>query len=141
MPYINDKFFRFESFSDLQGAKHFKNLIAVCKKNKSTIFTLWTKAGSLIYKYMQAENIKKLPNNLNIVLSEFYINKTKYTADDLQQLQKIFNTKNALKVFTVYDDESKRAASGQYLCKNKCINCLKCYKKTTKNIFIAEKLH
>lgn len=141
IPYINDRFFRFESFSDLQGSKHFKNLLTICKKNKNTIFTLWTKAGKQLYKYMDAEKIYKLPNNLNIVISEFYINETKYNDDVLNSMQLTFKTKNALKVFTVFDDEKKRAASNQFLCKNKCINCLKCYKKSKKIIYIAEKIH
>ena len=140
--YINDKYFRFEAFSDLQGAQHFYNLIKICKKNKETIFTLWTKAGALtLNKFMQEKNIIKLPNNLNIVNSEFYLNQCKYNADDLVKMQSILNTKNALKNFIVYDDETKRAASGFYQCKNKCVNCLKCYKKTKTPVFIAEKLH
>lgn len=140
--YINEKYFRFESFSDLQGAQHFYNLIKICKKNKETIFTLWTKAGAnQLYKFMQKTNIKKLPINFNIVNSEFYINECKYTADDLVKMQSILNTKNALKNFIVYDNDEKRAASGFYQCKNKCVNCLKCYKRAKKPVFIAEKLH
>ena len=148
IPYINSRYFRFEAFSDLQGSKHFKNLIAVCKKNKNTLFTLWTKAGHTLVNFMRDEKIKKLPQNLNIIISEFYINKTT-DKNYLQSLQTCLYPSqavtgkytNALKCFIVYDDEEKRKNSGAYLCKNSCINCLKCYKKSKKIIYIAEKLH
>lgn len=140
IPYTNSKYFRFESFSDLQSSKHFKNLIVICKKNHDCIFTLWTKAGYTLEKYMETENIKKLPSNFNIVVSEFYINK-KTDAEYLRGLQSVLNTKNALKAFSVFDNEEARAASNMYLCKNKCVTCLKCYKKSKNIIYIAEKLH
>lgn len=148
IPYINNKYFRFESFSDLQSSKHFKNLLAICKKNKNTIFTLWTKAGYTLADMMKKENINKLPNNLNIVISEFYINK-KMDIEYLKSLQTCLYPSqavkgkytNALKCFCVYDDEKTRQESKMYLCKNSCINCLKCYKKSKDIIYIAEKLH
>lgn len=148
VPYINDRFFRFEAFSDLQGSKHFKNLLVVCNKNKHTLFTLWTKAGMELNKFMHDENIKKLPPNLNIIISAYHINKPD-NIEYLRGLQTCLYSRqavtgrytNALKNFVVYDDEKKRAASGHYLCKNKCIDCLKCYKKTKNIIYIAEKIH
>ena len=148
IPYINDKYFRYESFSDLQGSQHFKNLMQVCKKNNNTIFTLWTKAGYTLEKMMQEQNIKKLPSNFNIIISEFYINK-KTDLEYLKQLQTVLypaqaisgNYKNSLKCFCVFDDEKKRQESKMYLCKNSCINCLKCYKKSKNILYIAEKLH
>ena len=148
IPYTNNKYFRFESFSDLQGSKHFKNLIAICNKNKNTIFTLWTKAGYTLKKYMDTENIKKLPSNLNIIISEFYINK-KTDENYIKQLQAVLypsaaitgKYNNALKVFIVYDDPEKQRASGLYLCNNSCVSCLKCYKKSKNIIYIAEKIH
>jgi len=148
IPYINSKYFRFESFSDLQSSKHFKNLLTICKKNKCCLFTLWSKCGYKLTKYMEAEKILKLPNNLNIVFSEYYINK-KTEINYLKQLQACLypqqaitgNYKNALKCFVVYDDEKKRKESNLYQCKNSCINCLKCYKKSKNIIYIAEKIH
>lgn len=140
IPYINAKYFRLESFSDLQSAKHLKNLIKVCKKNKHVLFTLWSKAGYTLVKMMHDENIKKLPSNLNIVVSSIYINKS-FDMDYLNGLQSVLNTSNKLKCFTVYDDESKQNASGQYICKNACATCLKCYKKSKNIIYIAEKIH
>ena len=140
IPYINSKYFRFEAFSDLQGSKHFKNLIAICKKNKSVIFTLWTKTGYLLEKYIKNENIKKLPSNLNIVYSEFNIN-NKTPLEYMQGMQSVIKSPNALKCFIVYDSENLRKNSGFYLCKNRCIDCLKCYKKSKKILYIAEKIH
>lgn len=148
IPYINDRFFRFEAFSDLQSGKHFKNLIAICKKNKNTLFTLWTKAGYKLTQFIEEEKIDKLPQNLNIIISEFYINKTT-DKNYLQSLQTCLYPSqavtgkytNALKCFIVYDDEEKRKNSGAYLCKKSCINCLKCYKKTKNILYIAEKIH
>lgn len=148
IPYTNDKYFRYESFSDLQSSKHLKNLLQVCKKNKNTVFTLWTKAGYTLVKMLDSENIKKLPSNLNIVFSEFYINK-KTDIDYLKNLQACLypsqaikkNYSNSLKCFIVYDDEKARKESNLYQCKNKCIDCLKCYKKSKNIIYIAEKLH
>lgn len=140
IPYINNKYFRFESFSDLQSAKHFKNLLTICKKNKNTIFTLWTKAGYILEKMKKAEGIEKLPNNLNIIISEFYINK-KTDPEYLKNLQGVLNTKNALKSFSVFDNEKARNDSNMFLCRNSCANCLKCYKKSKNILYIAEKLH
>ena len=142
IPFINDRFFRFESFSDLQSAKHFKNLLQICKKNKNTVFTLWTKAAPVLDKYMQQEKINKLPNNLNIIYSEPQINKIIDASDDyINSKQARLNQKNKIKVFSVFNDEKKRQESKMYLCKNKCIDCLKCYKKSKNIIYIAEKLH
>lgn len=148
IPYINNKYFRFESFSDLQSSKHLNNLIKVCNKNKNTLFTLWTKAGYTLVKMMEEEKIKKLPSNLNIIISEFYINK-KTDQNYLESLQACLypsqaitkKYSNALKCFVVFDDENARQKSGLYLCKNKCIDCLKCYKKSKNIIYIAEKIH
>lgn len=148
IPYINDRFFRFESFSDLQSAKHLHNLIKVCNKNKSTIFALWTKAGYTLKNMLNDEGIKKLPSNLNIIISEFYINK-KTDRQYLENLQTVLYPSqavtgkytNCLKCFVVFDDENARKDSNMYLCKNKCIDCLKCYKKSKQIIYIAEKLH
>ena len=141
--YINDKYFRFESFSDLQSSKHLFNLFKVCKKNKNTIFTLWTKAGLTLKKMMDDENIKKAPCNFNLVISDYRINQK--TSDDylqyLKTIQAAISSKNAVKCFIVFDDEKKRQESKMYLCKNKCLNCLKCYKKSKAPLFIAEKLH
>lgn len=148
IPYTNNKYFRFESFSDLQSSKHLKNLIAVCKKNKDCVFTLWTKAGYTLTDMMKKEGIKKLPSNFNIVISELYINK-KTDSQYLEGLQSCLypsqaikgNYTNCLKCFCVFDDEKKREESNMFICKNKCIDCLKCYKKSKKIIYIAEKLH
>ena len=141
--YINDKYFRFESFSDLQSSKHLANLFKICKKNKNTIFTLWTKAGLTLKKMMDDENIKKAPSNFNLVVSDYRINQK--TSDDyltyLKTIQAAINSKNAVKCFIVFDDENKRKDSKMYLCKNKCLNCLKCYKKSKQPLFIAEKIH
>lgn len=148
IPFINERYFRFESFSDLQSSKHFKNLLNICKKNKNTIFTLWTKAGHTLINMMRDEKIKKLPSNFNLIISEFHIN-AKPDAEYLRGLMSCLypaqavtgKYTNAIKSFTVYDSETKRAASGLYQCKNKCINCLKCYKKSKTIINIAELLH
>lgn len=145
--YINDKYFRFEAFSDLQSSKHFKNLLTICKKNKNTTFTLWTKAGYTLVDMIKKEGIKKLPSNLNIVVSEFYINKAT-NKEYLNGLQTCLypmqalkgRYTNALKAFIVYDDEKTRLNSGFYQCKKSCLNCLKCYKKSKDIIYIAEKL-
>lgn len=140
IPYINDKYFRFEAFSDLQSSKHLKNLFLICKKNKETLFTLWTKAGYTLKNMMDKEQLNKIPNNLNIVISECYINK-KTDLQYLKNLQGVINSKNNLKAFCVFDNEDMRQNSNMYLCKNKCIDCLKCYKKSKDIIYIAEKLH
>jgi hypothetical protein len=141
IPYTNNKYFRFESFSDLQSSKHFKNLLTICKKNKNTVFTLWTKAGYTLNKMMDEEKIKKLPSNINIIVSDVYINKNMIDNEYLNGLQSVLKTSNNLKCFIVYDSEEKQQKSGFYICKNKCVDCLKCYKKSRKNIFIAEKIH
>lgn len=141
IPYINNKYFRFESFSDLQGSKHLKNLIAICKKNKNTIFTLWTKAGYTLIKMLEEENINKLPSNLNIICSDIYIDKNLIDEKYLNTLQNALKSKNALKCFCVFSDKKQQESSKMFICKNKCVDCLKCYKKSKNAVFIAEKLH
>lgn len=147
-PYINSKYFRFEAFSDLQSAKHFKNLLTICRKNKNTLFTLWTKAGYELTNMIKKEGIEKLPNNLNIIISEFYINK-KTDTEYLKGLQSCLypaqavtgKYTNALKSFSVFDNEKARNDSNMFLCQKSCINCLRCYKKSKDIIYIAEKIH
>ena len=43
MPTLNIKYFRFESFGDLNNEIQVQNYFNLCRKNKETTFALWTK--------------------------------------------------------------------------------------------------
>lgn len=137
--YINSKYFRFESFSDIQSPQHLKNLFAICRKNKDVIFTLWTKGADVLPSWIDSFG-GKFPNNLNLIISESKINKLNDPAQ-LENIKNKLNIKNGVKGFAVFDDENKRRASGGYLCRRCCVDCLKCYKKSKNNILIAEEIH
>lgn len=129
LPIINDLYFRFESFSDLQNEQHLQNLYAIAKHNPYTQFALWSKNYGLVWKY-------KAPKNVNIILSNYYLNKDLINADKLIEITKARTQAKNVKVFSVYDDEHIQNQN----CEKHCITCLKCYKKSDKTTMINELL-
>lgn len=129
LPIINDLYFRFESFSDLQNEQHLENLYAIAKHNPYTQFALWSKNYGLVWKY-------KAPKNVNIILSNYYLNKGLLNSDKLIEITKARTQAKNVKVFSVYDDEHIHNQN----CEKHCITCLKCYKKNDKTTIINELL-
>ena len=129
LPIINDLYFRFESFSDLQNEQHLKNLYAIAKANPYTQFALWTKNIKLILT-------EKAPKNVNLILSSPILNECLPYAETLIEKVKKETTCKHVKVFSVYDDKHMQNQN----CQKACITCLKCYKKQDKTTLINELL-
>lgn len=120
LPVINDRYFRFESFGDIQNVTQVENYFNICKRNKGTTFALWTKNPAII---AQALRQAHKPVNLIIIYSAPMINKAVNP--------KIFDVFPFVdKVFTVYDKAHSTTVNincGQ----RKCIDCRRCYRKRT----------
>ena len=129
VPIINDLYFRFESFSDLQNAQHLQNLYKIAKRNPYTQFALWTKNIKLILT-------EKAPKNVNLILSSPILNECLPLANTLIEKVKRETTCKHVKVFSVYDSEHMQEQN----CQKACITCLKCYKKNDKTTLINEML-
>ena len=127
LPYINNLYFRFEAFGDLNNDIQVINYFNICKKNPGVKFALWTKNPDYIDKAIKAGHDK--PENLNIILSSLFINKervTRYTFID--------------KIFTVYDNDFIKENDIDINCGAKnCFTCGLCYEKNNVRI-INEKL-
>ena len=128
LPIINDLYFRFESFSDLQNEQHLKNLYKIAKANPKTQFALWTKNIALIIKH-------KAPKNVNLILSNAILNE-QVLGQKIIDIVKAKTDCKHVKVFSVFDDEHMTEQN----CAQKCITCLKCYKAKDKTSFINELL-
>ena len=127
LPIINNIYFRFESFGDLNNHIQVINYFRICYKNPAVKFALWTKNPDYIAEAIAAGYEK--PDNLNIVLSSLFINKErkhKFAFVD--------------KVFTVYDPEHIEKENIPINCGAKnCFACGLCYEKNGVSI-INEKL-
>lgn len=131
IPVINDLYFRFESFSDLQNEQHLLNLYAIARKNPYTQFALWSKNYKLLIQH-------KIPRNVNIILSSPFLNMRLWSFNTLSEILKNKCDAKSVKLFTVYDDEQIKSVDQN--CAKKCATCLKCYKKNDKTIIINELL-
>ena len=117
LPTINNLYFRFEAFGDLNNAVQVKNYFNICYKNPRVKFALWTKNPDYIAGAI-ADGYEK-PSNLNIVLSSLFIN---------QERKNPFSFVD--KVFTVYDSDYIEANNIDINCGAKnCFNCGLCYEK------------
>jgi hypothetical protein len=127
LPMINNIYFRFESFGDLNNATQVKNYFNICYKNPRVKFALWTKNPDYIAAAIR-DGYEK-PENLNIVLSSLFVNqqrKTRYPFID--------------KVFTVYDPDHIEQNGIEINCGAKnCFSCGLCYEKNGVSV-INEKL-
>ena len=127
LPTINNLYFRFEAFGDLNNDIQVINYFNLCYKNPKVKFALWTKNPDYIESAIK-QGYKK-PDNLNIVLSSLFINQERKSKYDFVD-----------KIFTVYDP--------QYIEENKtpincgarnCFDCGLCYEKNNVKL-INEKL-
>lgn len=127
LPTINNLYFRFEAFGDLNNATQVKNYFNICYKNPKVKFALWTKNPDYIAEAI-ADGYKK-PKNLNIVLSSLFLNKQRRTLFPFVD-----------KIFTVYDPATIEAENITINCgANNCFSCGLCYEKNSV-VFINEKL-
>ena len=127
LPTINNLYFRFEAFGDLNNATQVKNYFNICYKNPKVKFALWTKNPDYIAVAM-ADGYEK-PENLNIVLSSLFINVERKKTFDF-----------ADKIFTVYDPDYIEENNIEINCGAKsCFDCGLCYEKNGVEV-INEKL-
>lgn len=117
-PLLNVRYFRFESFGDLQCANQCINYFNCCERNKDTECALWSKN----YKYIKI-TIDDLgyskPSNLVIVISSLMLN--------VRLNIKLFP--HADKVFTVYTREFlNEHPEIKINCGSlHCLTCNRCY--------------
>ncbi|MGL6100397.1 MAG: GP88 family protein [Fusobacteriaceae bacterium] len=126
IPFLNVAYFRLEAFGELENMIQLENYIKMAKFNSHANFALWTKRVDLLEKL----EIKK-PKNLNIIVSSPMINKQVALSETVEKMVD--------GIFTVYDkvqSETVKINCGE----NKCIECLKCYKKSAKMKIINEVL-
>ena len=105
---------------DFKNNHHLKNIVKICNKNKLTTFALWTKRKDIINGFFKHHT---KPTNLILVYSNPKVNAI------LSEVPKYFD-----KVFNnVWKDDfqSEQNCTGQ-----KCIECLRCYKKDNTNIIV-----
>lgn len=127
LPTINNLYFRFEAFGDLNNAIQVKNYFNLCYKNPRVKFALWTKNPDYIAEAIR-DGYKK-PDNLNVVLSSLFINKERPNVFPFVD-----------KVFTVYDPEHIAAENIDINCgARNCFDCGLCYEKNGVTV-INEKL-
>lgn len=127
LPTINNIYFRFEAFGDLNNAVQVKNYFNICYKNPRVKFALWTKNPDYIAEAI-ADGYAK-PENLNIVLSSLFVNVERKNPFPFVD-----------KVFTVYDPAHIETENININCGAKnCFSCGLCYEKNGVSI-INEKL-
>ena len=127
IPIINNIYFRFEAFGDLNNATQVINYFRICYKNPKVKFALWTKNPDFIASAIKAGYEK--PHNLNIVLSSLFINKERKNTFDFVD-----------KIFTVYDDDYIKENEIEINCgARNCFSCGLCYEKNGISV-INEKL-
>jgi hypothetical protein len=127
LPTINNLYFRFEAFGDLNNDVQVMNYFNLCYKNPKTKFALWTKNPDFIQSAIVKGYDK--PENLNIVLSSLFINKERKTQYPFVD-----------KIFTVYDPQYIEENNVSINCGSRnCFDCGLCYEKNNVTI-INEKL-
>ncbi len=127
LPTINNLYFRFEAFGDLNNDIQVMNYFNLCYKNPKTKFALWTKNPDYIESAIK-QGYKK-PENLNIVLSSLFINQERKSKYDFVD-----------KIFTVYDPQYIEENNVSINCGSRnCFDCGLCYEKNNVTI-INEKL-
>lgn len=113
------KYFRFESFGDIENTLQFKNYNLIAAVNSGVNFTIWTKNPGIIQAAINAG--LQLANNLVIGLSSLYLN--------TPELNKARKYSFIRFLFTVYDDEFIKDNNIVINCGAKhCVSCGICYK-------------
>lgn len=113
------KYFRFESFGDLNNKLQFKNYNLMAAVNPDINFTIWTKNPGIIQACIN--DGLQLSNNLVIGLSSLYLNKPEIDKANKYSFIRF--------LFTVYDDDFIKAHDVVINCGAKhCLSCGICYK-------------
>lgn len=123
IPFLNDRYFRIESFGDLQNTIQAINYLNLIRKNPETSFGWWTKNPNFIRNALKELNIEK-PSNVQIILSACMVN----VQISLDIVKKAFPFVD--KIFTVYDKDYISANNVNINCGSRhCMDCLNCYKQ------------
>ena len=113
------KYFRFESFGDINNTIQINNYNLFAAVNADINFTLWSKNPGIIQSAIN--NGMVLSDNLIIGLSSLYLN-----TPELEKAQKYSFIRF---LFTVYDDDYIREHNIKINCGARhCISCGICYK-------------
>ena len=125
LPIINNLYFRFESFGDLNNEIQFVNYCNIARKNPQTVFALWTKNPFIIRQAIKSGMTEK-PDNMIIIYSSPLLNK----AVSLKRIQAVYPFVD--KVFTVFESEKEIENQGlKCNCGARyCLDCLRCYTKS-----------
>lgn len=107
-PYVYDDVFRIHSHGELINGLHAENIIKIAKKNRNTLFVLWTKRANLLPK--------KIPKNLKIIKSNPQIDKP------INEVPEGFHG-----IFNVFTKEYANKNNIDINCEGKCRQCMKCY--------------
>lgn len=133
IPIINDSAFRFESLGELaageKGKQQLKNYYTIARKNKRTLFVLWTKQ----YMHIAQWHGLRKPKNFRIIASQYEIN-------NLNSYEIYKKYPFIDKVFSVY---TKAFATNNDIvinCNGKCIDCMRCYSVDNNTVLINEYL-
>lgn len=109
IPLLKPRTYRFNSFGELLGVNHYKNLLAIAEANPDSIFALWTKRADIIRR-----NKLVLPNMIHVYSSP-KLNKVKDAGPEFD------------KIFTVFNTSFVRDNNITINCKQQCKNCMLCY--------------
>lgn len=134
LPEINARYFRFESFGDLNNAVQQANYFNISKKNSGVFFAQWSKNPDITADAIAAGYNK--PDNLRYVYSSPLINVV--APDDIMNKYSFID-----EYFTVYDPQYIADNDVSINCYGAaaggCINCLNCYRKDGAQ-YVNEKL-
>ena len=100
---------RFDSFGELINLNHLSNIYSICKKNPEVHFALWTKKDFMVIGL----GLQNVPKNLVLIYSELNVDEPN------PRIVEGFDY-----TYVVHGKDS-----GYPPCGEKCIDCLKCYRK------------
>ena len=124
---IKYRLMRFNAHGELINYLHLLNLVTICNKYPTTIFSLFTKQPKYINKYVK--NNCPLPSNLVLVYSTDTIN-----------CEKPVVPKHFHKCFSVYTEEwLARHKKVKINCIKSCYDCKLCY-SFNRTKFVSEKI-
>lgn len=125
LPIINKMYFRLEAFGDLENETHFINYLNICKKNKKTQFTIWTKNPHIMDTVFNELGYKK-PKNLIVIVSSLFKN-VPFNLEVLHYNKRYWFID---KIFTVYTKDYIKENDVKINCgSKKCLDCKLCYTK------------
>lgn len=107
-PWVYDDIFRFHSHGELINELHAKNFTEIAKKNRNTLFVLWTKRPNLLPE--------KLPKNFRVIKSNSQID------NPINEVPLGFHG-----VFNVFTKEYANKNQIDINCEGKCRECMRCY--------------